>query len=60
MRGHAELPRLADMATTLGELVTVILLLAFLPRRATRWMTTLLLLVGAALWWLRLTGRLAY
>jgi hypothetical protein len=60
MRGHSELPRLTDMATTLGELVTVIALLAFLPRRAARWTTTLLLLAGAALWWLRLTGRLAY
>ncbi|HWT22102.1 MAG TPA: hypothetical protein VN213_01225 [Solirubrobacteraceae bacterium] len=60
MRGHAELPRLADMGTTAGELVTVIALLAFLPRRAARWASTLLLLAGAALWWLRLTDRLVY
>jgi hypothetical protein len=60
MRGHAELPGVVDMATTLGEFVTVIALLAFLPRRVRGWATTLLLLAGAYLWWLRLTNRLAY
>ena len=60
MRGHAELPGVVDMATTLGELVTVIALLSFLPARGRRWTTTLLLLAGAHLWWLRLTDRLAY
>jgi len=60
MRGHAELPGAADMATTIGEFVTVIALLAFLPRRARGWATTFLLLAGAYLWWLRLTNRLAY
>jgi hypothetical protein len=60
MRGHAELPRLVDMATTAGELVTVFALLAFLPRRAGRWVSTLLCLAGAYLWWLRITHRLAY
>jgi hypothetical protein len=60
MRGHAELPRLVDMATTAGELVTVVALLSFLPRRVGRWVTTLLCLAGAYLWWLRITHRLAY
>ena len=60
MRGHAELPGVVDMATTAGELVTVIALLSFLPARVRRWTTTVLLVAGAGLWWLRLTGRLAY
>ena len=60
MRGHAELPRLVDMATTAGELVTVFALLSFLPRRAGRWVSTLLCLAGVYLWWLRITHRLAY
>jgi hypothetical protein len=60
MRGHAELPGLVDMGTTIGELITVIALLTFLPRRAVRWVTTLLLVVGAALWALRLTEQLTY
>jgi hypothetical protein len=60
MRGHAELPGTVDMATTVGELVTVIALLMFLPRRVARLTTTVLLLAGAGLWALRLTGRLAY
>ena len=60
MRGHAELPGVVDMATTMGELVTVFALLSFLPRRAGRWATTILCLAGAYLWWLRITNRLAY
>lgn len=60
MRGHAELPGVVDMATTAGEFVTVVALLSFLPRRVRGWATTLLLLAGAYLWWLRLTDRLAY
>jgi hypothetical protein len=60
MRGHAELPGTVDMATTVGEFVTVVALLAFLPRRAARVVTTVLLLAGAWLWWLRVTHRLAY
>jgi hypothetical protein len=58
MRGHAELPGLVDMGTTIGEFITVIALLAFLPRRAVHWVTTFLLLAGAGLWALRLTDQL--
>jgi len=60
MRGHSELPGLVDMATTMGELVTVIALLALLPRRAVGWVTSFLLCVGVGLWLLRLTGQLVY
>jgi hypothetical protein len=60
MRGHSELPGLVDMATTMGELVTVVALLSLLSRRAVGRVTTLLLLVGAGLWLLRLTGQLVY
>ena len=48
------------MATTMGELVTVIALLALLPRRAVGWVTSFLLCVGVGLWLLRLTGQLVY
>jgi hypothetical protein len=48
------------MATTAGEFVTVVALLSFLPRQGRRWATTLFLMAGAYLWWLRVTHRLAY
>jgi hypothetical protein len=59
MRGHAELPTPVDMATTAGEFVTVVALLMLLPQRIARHTTTLLLLAGAGLWYLRVSGKLA-
>ena len=59
MRGHPELPEPIDMGTTVGEFVTVVALLMLLPARLARHTATVLLLAGAALWYLRLSGTLA-
>jgi hypothetical protein len=60
MRGHAELPGVIDMATTIGEVITIILLITLLPKKIAGHVTTFLLLVGVTLWVLRFTNQFAY
>jgi xanthosine utilization system XapX-like protein len=58
---HAHIPEAAgavDLSTTAAEIVLVGVLLTMLGTTARRWVTNLLLAVGAALWVLRATGHL--
>jgi hypothetical protein len=49
----------ADLATAACEVVLVGILIGLLGRRARTWIINVLLMAGAALWALRLTGHLA-
>jgi hypothetical protein len=49
----------ADLATAACEVALVAILIALLGRRARAWIVNVLLVAGAALWALRLTGHLA-
>ena len=54
--GMPEEPGVLDLATTVGELALIVVLIAMLAERARRWAIRLAMLVGVALWTGRATG----